>query len=286
MNKVIFITGASSGLGFSVALKLAAQGHCVYAGIRNLSKSEQMTLKADEYGVKLNIIECEVTSTESVNEAIKTIINEQGRIDALINNAGIGFIKTTEQASEEEVAQVMDTNFMGVMRTTKAVLPHMRKAQSGHIVNISSVGGLVGQPFNEVYCASKFALEGYTESLACYIKPFFNIHFSVVEPGGIQSEFAATTLSGYDPQTLHNDYQPIFERYVGNAKQRADNPEATAVYQSSDEVASCVTAIVNNEKPPLRIRTSDWAKDLCQLKTQADPNGDIGVNKVYEQFLA
>lgn len=285
MRKVIFVTGTSSGLGLSVVVKLALQGHIVYASMRNLAKKDKLDNALASNNVTANIIECDVTNQASVQQAVDTIVKEQGHIDCLINNAGTAFVKTTEQANEDEINRVMETNFMGVVRTTKAVLPFMRQANKGHIINISSVGGLIGQPFNEIYCASKFAVEGYTESLASYVKPFFNIQFSLIEPGGIQSEFINNLFADFDPQSVSEDYQSIFQRYVSGVTTRADSANTASFYQTSDEVADCVVDTVNNDNPPLRVRTSDWSRDFCQLKTDADPSGDISVNKVYSMFL-
>ena len=253
--------------------------------MRNLQKSTPLKDALKRNHLSASLIECDVTNTQSVNDAIQQIITEQGKIDCLINNAGIGFIKTTEQADESEIDQVMNTNYMGVVRTTKAVLPHMRKARSGHIINVSSVGGLVGQPFNEIYCASKFALEGYTESLASYVKPFFNIKFSLVEPGGIQSEFISNVMANHDTDNLDDEYKPILGQYVQGAQNRASDEKSQSAYQTSSEVAQCIIDVINNPEPPLRVRTSPWAENFCQLKTKSDPQGILSVNKVYSTFL-
>ena len=286
MKKVVLITGTSSGVGFSLALKLAELGHTVYASMRDLDKSKALTEEMNTRGLHVNLVQLDVESTQSVVTAVKKIIEVEGKIDCLVNNAGVGFAKTTEYASEEEVATVMNINFMGVVRTTKAVLTHMREAKSGQIINISSVGGLVGQPFNEIYCASKFALEGYTESLATYVQPFFGIKFSAIEPGGIASEFAATIMK---KQHLPNykekdEYTPILERYMAGAMRRQD-AEGEGVYQSCDQVADCIIDVINSSNPPLRLRTSDWAEDLCGIKTQSDPSGSRSVGEVYRRFL-
>ena len=111
-------------------------------------------------------------------KSIDQVIADHGHIDVLVANAGVGFVRSTEQATEAEVQWVMDVNFMGLVRCTKAVLPHMRTARGGRVIAVSSIGGLAGQPFNEIYCASKFAVEGFTESLAAYVGHSFNIHFS------------------------------------------------------------------------------------------------------------
>jgi len=286
MKKVIVVTGASSGLGLSLAIKLAKQGNCVYATMRDLAKRDAVLKAADESGVKLIVKELDVEDTSSVNACIAAIMAEEGRIDCLVNNAGMGFIKSTEQASEEEIQRILNTNFMGVVRCVKAVLPHMRQARSGHIINISSVGGLVGQPFNEIYCASKFALEGYTESMATYIQPAFNIKFSLIEPGGITSEFANNIYARLgSKRETEDEYDPILNQYLAGARSRANNADGRSVYQSPDEVAECIVDVIYSKNPPLRIRSSDWANSFCQLKTQADPDGSQLTNAVRSLFF-
>jgi len=164
-----------------------------------------------------------VQDSKSINQCVADIIAQDGKIDVLVNNAGAGFVRSTEQATEDEIQWVIDVNLTGVIRCTKAVLPHMRKARSGRVVNVSSVGGLVGQPFNELYCAAKFAVEGYTESLACYVQPNFNIQFTSIEPGGIATEFANNVLGQFASTggMLEDEYKPILETYIGGAQKRA-----------------------------------------------------------------
>lgn len=287
MKKIIVVTGASSGLGLSLAIKLAKEGHCVYATMRNLAKQEALANASKEAAISLHIKQLDVQDTRSVKQCIAEIMKEQGRIDCLINNAGMGFIKSTEQASEEEIQDILNTNFMGVVRCVKAVLPYMRKARQGHIINVSSVGGLVGQPLNEIYCASKFAVEGYTESMATYIQPTFNVKFTLIEPGGISSEFANNVFAHHNPEKSDetDEYAPILQKYLQSATERRKNPSSSPVYQESSEVADCVVDVVNNSNPPLRVRSSDWANDFCQLKTQADPDGTRLVKEIYELFL-
>jgi len=190
---------------------------------------------------------------------------------------------TTEQATEEEVEWVMDVNFKGIVRTTKAALPVMREQRSGHIINISSVGGMVGQPFNEIYCAAKFAVEGYTESLASYVQPNFDINFTSIQPGGIQSEFANSVLSKIEETggIKEDEYQPIFHNYVSAAL--ASIAEGVGgIMQTPEEVAQVVLDCMNMEQPPIHMRTSEWGKAFCQLKTQADPTGKLQQQQVYQ----
>jgi NAD(P)-dependent dehydrogenase (short-subunit alcohol dehydrogenase family) len=286
MSKVAIVTGTSTGLGEAIAVMMAEQGIKTYATMRNLAKASDK-LKTLEVAGKVKILALDVQNTESVESAVAQVIAAEGKVDILVNNAGAGYVRTTEQSTEGDVSWVMDVNFHGVLRCTKAVLPHMRKARLGHVINISSVGGLVGQPFNEVYCAAKFAVEGYTESLASYVQPSFNVKFSLVEPGGIQSEFANSALAHFQ-QTggmLEDEYQPILAKYIGGATARAQSDENSGTFQTSEEVAEIVLAVANNANPPLRIRTSDWAENFTAIKTQADPDGTVSCKAVIEKFL-
>ncbi len=282
MKKVILITGCSSGLGLSLSVLAAQKGHVVYASLRDLSKRAQLDAAVQAAGTHLHVLALDVQNAQSVQAGIAQVMDEQGRIDVLVNNAGVGFARATEQASEAEMAQVMDANFMSVLRTTKAVLPHMRSARRGHIVNISSVGGLVGQPFNEVYCASKFAVEGYTEALASYMQPSFGIQFTAVEPGGIRSAFAASAMKHIEATggLLDDEYLPILKRYIAVAQNRG-----AEVFQTPEEVAAVIMACIESNDPPVRLRTSPWAEALCALKTQSDPDGHQMQRQVARMFL-
>ena len=283
MKKIILVTGTSTGLGVSITVKLAQKGHKVYATMRNLNKKELLEQTAQREGVELVIKQLDVQDSTSINTCVANIISSEGRIDTLINNAGAGFVRTTEQANEDEMHWIMDVNFMGVVRCTKAVLPHMRQSRGGHVINISSVGGLVGQPFNEIYCAAKFAVEGYVESVSTYITPHFNIHFTNVEPGGISSEFASNVLTHVKNTggILDDEYRPILEKYMSGAGTRREG-----VYQSTDEVAEVVINCVENEEPPIRVRTSEWAEVFSSLKTELDPTGKKQQQKVIKEFLS
>ena len=285
MSKTVLITGTSTGLGISIAVQAAQAGHKVYATMRNLDKKDSLEKAAADAGVSVNILQLDVQDTESVNAAVDTIIKADGRIDTLINNAGAGFVRTTEQATEADINWVMDVNFMGVVRCTKAVIPHMRKARSGHVITISSVGGLVGQPFNEIYCAAKFAVEGYSEALACYVTPNFGINFTTVEPGGITSDFATNVLKHVQDTggMLDDEYLPILQKYIGGAENRQD---AGDIYQTSDEVAAVVMDCMNAKTPPIRTRTSKWGEAFTQLKTDLDPTGEKQQAAVIAQFLS
>ncbi|KAJ29430.1 SDR family oxidoreductase [Sulfitobacter pontiacus] len=283
MPKVILITGTSTGLGVATAVQAAQAGHTVYATMRNTQKRGTLDAAAQVAGVSLNVLQLDVQDTGSVNAAVDTVIAEQGRIDVLINNAGMGYVRSLEQAEETDIQKILDINYTGVTRCIKAVMPHMRKARAGHVINISSVGGLVGQPFNEIYCGAKFAVEGLTEAMASYITPAFGIHFTAVEPGGIASEFANTVLEQVE-QTggmLEDEYLPILQKYIAGSQNRQE----TGIYQTADEVAAIVMKVMGSEHPPVRTRTSEWSEDFSKLKTGLDPDGLKQQSLVAEQFL-
>ncbi len=248
-----------------------------------LDKRGGLDAAAKAAGVELKVLQLDVQNANSVNAAVAEAIAAEGRIDVLVNNAGAGFARSTEQAPEADVQWVIDVNFLGVVRCVRTVMPHMRAARRGHVVAVSSVGGLVGQPFNEIYCGAKFAVEGYMEAMASYIPPNFGIHFIAVEPGGIKSEFAANVLKQIAKTGGMRDdaYAPILQAYIARSACRQDS----GTYQSADEVVAVVMQVINAESPPIRTRISSWDQAWCKLKTQLDPDGKKMQAQVIKQFL-
>jgi len=254
--------------------------------MRNLKKAEALEKRIAEEGLDIALLPLDVTKVESIQAAIETIIENDDKIDVLVNNAGAGFAKTTEQAAETEIRWVTDVNYLGVVFCTQAILPYMRKQKSGQIISITSVGGLVGQPFNELYCGAKFAVEGFMESLATYVSDAFNIKITCIEPGGIATEFMTSAIekTAVEGQFATGEYLPIFKRYMaGNQKRANDSKEQ--VYQTGLEVADVVLTVAQNKNPPLRVRTSKWAEEFCNLKTQADPDGFKIIKQLKDSFL-
>lgn len=274
----MLITGASTGLGYETAILLAKQGYKVYATMRNLNKQDTLLQIAQENNLDIIIQQLDVTDIESIQTTVKRILKNEEKIDILINNAGAGFVKTTEHASDDEIMWQLNLNLMGVIRMTKAVLPSMRARREGHIINISSVGGLVGQPFNEIYCATKFGVEGYTEALSSYVQPKFNVKFSVIEPGGIQSEFTNNVMAQLDSTggIQSDEYKPILNTYLNGLKKNY-GPGSS---QTSNEVAQVILDTIENEEPSIRTRTSPWSETFTELKTKADPTGKIQQQRV------
>src|SRR5919109_2259124 len=186
-NKVAVVTGTSSGIGHEIALTLARNGFLAYATMRNLKKGENLKLLAEKENLPLKIVQLDVTDDKSVKDAINKVVEENGRVDVLVNNAGYSLTGAFEDLAIDEIRAQFETNFFGVVRVTQAVLPIMRKqGGGGRIVNISSIGGLRGSPIISAYHSTKFALEGLSESMAYEVEPF-GIKVVLIEPSLIRT---------------------------------------------------------------------------------------------------
>lgn len=181
--KTVLVTGASSGIGKATAIYLAQNGYRVYGAARRIERMEELKV----HGIKP--IALDVTKEESIIAGVALIIQEAGSLDVLVNNAGAGFYGSLEDVPMADAKNLMEVNLFGVARLTQEVLPHMRRKQYGKIVNISSIGGKVGLPMGVWYHASKFAIEGLSDSLRNEVKQF-GIDVIVIEPGGTKSEMS------------------------------------------------------------------------------------------------
>jgi len=171
MKDSILITGAATGLGREMALHLAERGFQVYATMRDMRQADALYASARDRKVQLSILPLDVTDSESIQRAVQKIVTETGGIYGVINNAGIGLRGYFEDLADDEIRQVFEANVFGLMAVTKAVLPYMRHARRGRIVLISSVGGRIGSLGVSAYCATKFAVEGFGESLFQELAP-------------------------------------------------------------------------------------------------------------------
>ncbi len=187
-EKVVVVTGSSSGIGFETSLLLARKGFYTFATMRNLNKSQKIKDIAKNENLSLKVLQLDVTDDKSVKDAFRQINDESSRIDVLVNNAGYGAIGAVEEMSLDEFKSQFETNFFGVIRVTKEVIPIMRNQGNGNIINVSSVGGKIGIPLNSAYISSKFALEGLSESMR-YELAQFGIDVILIEPGVVKTNF-------------------------------------------------------------------------------------------------
>lgn len=270
MTRVALVTGTSSGIGLHTAVHLAQAGWTVVATMRNTAKSGPLREAAGAAGVALDVRELDVQSDGSITSCVDAVIAAHGAIDVLVNNAGSGFLGTLEETSAAQLADVMDVNFFGTWRTTTAVFPHMRRAGRGRIVSVTSVGGLIGQPFNDAYCAAKFAVEGMMESLAPVARRL-GVHISLIEPGPVNTEFVSTVL-GSRPTASEPDvaaaYAPMRESYLAGTAQAF-----ASVGQTGADIAAVILEAVTAEQPHLRYATSDLARGIIGRK-YVDVTGD------------
>lgn len=257
MASIALVTGTSTGIGLSTAVLLAKAGFTVVATMRNLDKAERLRARATEEGVRLDIRALDVESDTSVSQCVEGVLRDHGRIDVLVNNAGAGFFGSLEQTPIEGLRRIMEVNFFGVWRVAQAVFPAMRERRSGRIITISSVGGLLGQPFNEAYSASKFAVEGFMESLAQAARPL-GIHISLIQPGPVITEFMNNVRTGMEGDV--GPYKPLFEAYFTQARAYFGD------WQTGDDVARFAVEAATAAQPHLRYITSDSVRDMVARK--------------------
>jgi len=276
-GKVALVTGTSSGIGLSTAVQLAQHGYAVIATMRDTSKAEALEARAKEAGVNIDIHALEVQDDASVTECVEYILKTYGHIDLLVNNAGAGYFGTMEQTTMQELRRTMEVNFFGVWRVTQAVFPLMRLAHSGRIVTVTSVGGLIGQPFNDAYCAAKFAVEGYMESLVPVAR-HLGVDIVLIEPGPVNTNFVASVVAQLpqSSQELQEVYNPMVQAYMGGSQERF-----ATIGQTPDQVAGVIIEASTAEKPHFRYPTSPVMQGFIGQKF-VDTTGD----KLVEYFVA
>jgi len=256
MKKVILVTGASSGIGKATAQKLIGEGHIVYGAARRIDKMKDL----EEAGG--HAIQLDVTSDSDISTGIKKIIEEQGRIDVLVNNAGYAVYGPVENVSIEDARRQFDVNIFGLARITQEVIPFMRQQKSGKIINISSVGGKIYTPFGAWYHATKHALEGWSDCLRLELKDF-GIDVVIIEPGIIKTEFGDVM------------YEPMMERAKSGPYSETTKLLAEATKSSYDKpgqssppsvIAETISKAIKAEKPKTRYAAGKLAKPLLFMR--------------------
>jgi NAD(P)-dependent dehydrogenase (short-subunit alcohol dehydrogenase family) len=244
-QKVAVVTGTSSGVGHETSLALARSGFRTYATMRNLNKSENIKSVATKENLSIHINQLDVTDDISIKNAVQAILSEVGRIDVLVNNAGYALNGAFEDLTTDEIKAQFETNLFGVIRTTQAILPIMRKQEFGIIVNMSSGAGRLGYPGGSAYVSTKFAVEGLSESMAYELEPF-GIKVVLVEPGVIRTNFANAMVVAKKSQDPNSPYSQIMQKMATSFEHMMENGS------SPDLVAKVVLKAVTSENPSLR----------------------------------
>src|SRR5271167_2792741 len=262
MEKVALVTGSSSGIGLLTAVELALNGCRVVATMRNLGSSGRLEAAAQKGGVRdrIDVRRLDITEFESLPGAVEAIVRDHGRIDVLVNNAGISVAGFAEDMTLAELRHQLETNFFGNVAMTKAALPVMRAQKSGHIITVTSVAGRLGQPMLSAYSASKYALEGWSESLRIETHSL-GIRVSLVEPGAFDTDIwernVVIAKGTLDPASPNKERSRRFAEFVkSSAKQRKD----------AREVAKLIVHIAQDPNPKLRYLIGGDAKLQVWLK--------------------
>jgi NAD(P)-dependent dehydrogenase (short-subunit alcohol dehydrogenase family) len=257
----VLITGSSTGLGLETAVHLAGRGFRVYATVRDLASSRTVLDAATARGVELEVVQLDITDSTSIEQAVSAIVEANGTIFALVNNGGIGLRGCLEDTTDEEVRRLFETNVVGTVAVTRAVLPHMRAAGRGRIVTITSVGGRISAFGVGLYCASKFAQEGLTEALWQEVG-HFGIKAVIVEPGIIKTErwgiHRGEAEGASDPSS---PYYRLFRASEAAADRLVERSKTTPA-----DVAETVHKALTAENPKLRYVVGRPAAVVIKLR--------------------
>ncbi|HYM21019.1 MAG TPA: SDR family oxidoreductase [Candidatus Kapabacteria bacterium] len=275
-KKVILITGTNSGFGRLAAKSCAALGHKVYATMRdtngrNADKAESLVQQAN-----IKVLDVDVTKGRSVTDALATIIDKEGRIDVVVNNAGVYATGIAETFTDDDVVKIMDVDVIGAWRVIRAALPQMRKQHEGLIINISSVAGRFSFPFQTVYNSAKFAIEGLTEGLHYETRPL-GIDVVMVQPGAFPTEVWGKIVSGSDATVIagYGDLANVPEQIGAGVKQMFE-----ALKPNSQLVADAIVQLIDTPKGkrPLRTVVDPATGNFSEIANKH-------VKEQYENFL-
>jgi len=258
MKKVWFISGASSGLGKELAKQVLAAGYLAAIGARKTGDVADLIAAYPETALALKL---DVTKPDEIVTAVAAAKEKFGQIDVLVNNAGIGYFGSLEESDEQEVRQMFEINFFGLAKLTKEVLPVMRAQRSGHIVNISSILGLVSVPAVGYYSATKFAVDGYSESLSKEVAPL-GIKVIIIAPSNIRTDWAGRSANE-TPNTI-GDYQATagaVKNHLRSISGKQDGDPA--------RMSAAIIRVVESENPPLRLLLGNDAFNEANAKLVA-----------------
>lgn len=255
MDKVWFITGCSTGFGRELSNLLLAQGYKVVVTARKISDIQDIVEKHTDKALALSL---DVTKPADIETAVAKAHKHFGRIDVLVNNAGIGYFGAIEESEDEEIRKMFEINFFGLANMTKAVLPIMRKQRSGHILNIASIAGLVGYPAVGYYNATKFAVDGFSESLSKETAPL-GIKVTVISPSGFRTDWAGRSA---------NTSKVVIDDYTATAGANKDSIRGYSGSQPGDPLraAQAMIKVVESENPPYRLLLGQGALRSARAK--------------------
>jgi short-subunit dehydrogenase len=253
MKKVAIITGASSGMGKSTAFELQKKGYKVYGMARRTEKMNDLKEKGME------IVSLDLTKDETIVDAVNTVLEKEGRIDVLVNNAGYGSYGSVEEVSIQEAKRQFEVNIFGLARITQLVLPTMRKQKSGRIVNISSMGGKMYTPFGAWYHATKYALEGWSDCLRIEVKQF-GIDVAIVEPGGIHTEWGDIAMENLAKVSGSGPYAEMVNKLIASSDKNKN--KLTPVDVLGKEIAKAAS----EKNPKTRYLKGYLAKPLVRMR--------------------
>lgn len=269
MNQTILITGASTGIGKETAKLFLAKGWNVIATMRNPENETELTASDKALVTKLDVLD-----TDSITNAVNAGIKAFGKIDVLLNNAGYGAYGPLEAFSREKIIRQFDTNVIGLLDVTKALLPHFRINKSGTIINISSIGGKMGFPLGALYHGTKFAVEGISESLNYEVQQFGG-KVKIVEPGAIATDFTGRSIDISNDESL-TEYQPLLGKVMAAVGTMFEKASAASV------VANVIYQAATDGTDQLRYTAGDDAREVVGLRDQADD--ETFINAIKSQF--
>lgn len=264
MKKVWFISGCSTGFGRALATEVLLQGYNVVVTARKTADVEELVKQYPDTAIAVKL---DVTDKAQIDEAVKTAMQRFGQIDVLVNNAGVGYFGAIEESNDEEVRQMFEINVFGLANMTRAVLPIMRKQRSGHILNVASIGGLMSMPGIGYYNATKFAVDGLSESLMKEVA-HLGIKVTVIAPSGFRTDWAGRSAK---------DTDVVIEDYAASAHAVQNTIRGISGRQAGDpkRAAKAIIKAVEAEHPPLRLllgvaALNNARKKIEELNTDFD----------------
>ena len=267
-QKAIFITGSSSGLGRATAKLFAAKGWKVIASMRNPDKEKELAKTSDVILMALDI-----TEPQQIESVAQEVVGSGG-VDVVLNNAGSGLAGALEGLTDEQILRIVNTNMLGTIRTTKAFIPHFRQKRAGLFINTTSIGGRMTVPFNSIYHATKWALEGWSESMAFELNQF-GVGMKTVSPGGMKTDFFT--------RSFDSGRHPAYDELVDRVMSKITDPRQMEAYSSPGQIAEVVYVAATDGKKQLRYVAGADAKATYAMRLQM---GDEAFrNAINQQFF-